>query len=129
MDATLKDRAAATAGTQAKIKSIEAIAVKLPMVKPMKMAGVLIKALEEANDVIRKDPAKAAAIYLKVEPSKLLDEAKVTAMLKAMPDDFGVALHGVKTLADFMGRTGGLKNIPAKWQDVVVPELASSASN
>ena len=94
-----------------------------------KMAGVLIKALEEANDVIRKDPAKAAAIYLKVEPSKLLDEAKVTAMLKAMPDDFGVALHGVKTLADFMGRTGGLKNIPAKWQDVVVPELASSASN
>jgi NitT/TauT family transport system substrate-binding protein len=94
-----------------------------------KMAGVLIKALEEANDIIRKDPAKAAAIYLKVEPSKLLDEAKVTAMLKAMPDDFGTALHGVQTLADFMGRTGGLKNIPAKWQDVVVPDLANTASN
>lgn len=94
-----------------------------------KMAAVLIKALEEAGDIIRKDPNKAAQIYLKVEPSKFLDEAKVEAMLKAMPDDFGTALHGVKTLADFMGRSGGLKTIPAKWQDVVVPELAGSASN
>ena len=94
-----------------------------------KMAGVLIKALEEAGEVIRKDPAKAASIYLKVEPSKFFDEAKIEAMLKTMPDDFGVALHGVKTLADFMSRTGGLKTPVAKWQDVTVPDLANTPSN
>ncbi len=94
-----------------------------------KMAGVLIKAIDEASDMIRRDPAAAARIYLKVEPSKLLDEAKVEAMLKAMPDDFGTAVHGVKTLADFMGRIGGLKTIPAKWQDVFVAEAHGSASN
>ena len=94
-----------------------------------KMAGVLIKALEEAGEVIRKDPARAAAIYLKIEPSKFFDEAKVEAMLKTMPDDFGVALHGVKTLADFMSRTGGLKTPVAKWQDVTVPDLANTPSN
>jgi len=94
-----------------------------------KMAGVLTKAIDEASDMIRKDPAAAARIYLKAEPSKLLDEAKVEAMLKAMPDDFGTAVHGVKTLADFMGRIGGLKTIPAKWQDVFVAEAHGSASN
>jgi NitT/TauT family transport system substrate-binding protein len=94
-----------------------------------KMAGVLIKTIEEASDFIRKNPAAAAKIYLKAEPSKLLDEAKVEAMLKAMPDDFGAAAYGVKTLADFMGRIGGIKTIPAKWQDVFVPEAHASASN
>lgn len=94
-----------------------------------KMAEVLTKAIDEASDMIRKDPKKAAEIYLKVEPSKLLDEARVEAMLKSMPDDFGSAVYGVKTLADFMGRIGGIKNIPAKWSDVFVPSLHASASN
>ena len=55
MDTTLKDRAAATAGTQAKIKSIEAIAVKLPMAKPMKMAGVLIASADNVLVRIETD--------------------------------------------------------------------------
>ena len=55
MDASLKDRAAATAGTQAKIKSIEAIAVKLPMAKPMKMAGVLIASADNVLVRIETD--------------------------------------------------------------------------
>jgi NitT/TauT family transport system substrate-binding protein len=94
-----------------------------------KMADVLIKAIDEASDIIRKDPKKAAEIYLKAEPSKLLDQTRVEAMLKSMPDDFGTAVYGVKTLADFMGRVGGIKNIPAKWSDVFVPALHASASN
>ena len=94
-----------------------------------KMSAVLSAAITEASDLIRKDPKKAADIYLKTEPSKLLDEAKVEAMLKAMPDDFGVEVYGVKTLADFMGRTGGLKNIPAKWQDVFVADAHATKSN
>ena len=55
MDTTLKDRAAAIAGTQAKIKSIEAIAVKLPMAKPMKMAGVLIASADNVLVRIETD--------------------------------------------------------------------------
>jgi NitT/TauT family transport system substrate-binding protein len=94
-----------------------------------KMADVLIKAIDEASDIIRKDPKRAAEIYLKVEPSKFLDQARVEAMLKSMPDDFGTPVYGVKTLADFMGRVGGIKNIPAKWSEVFVPALQASASN
>jgi NitT/TauT family transport system substrate-binding protein len=50
-------------------------------------------------------------------------------MLKALHDDFGVEVTGVKTLADFMGRIKGLKRIPASWQDVFLPVIADTASN
>jgi NitT/TauT family transport system substrate-binding protein len=92
------------------------------------VAGVMIKALEEAAGLIRNDPRRAAEIYMKVEPSKLLDVDKVAAMLKAMPDDFGVAVHGVKAYADFMARRGGLKNVPPSWKEVF-PLIASSPSD
>ena len=83
-----------------------------------RLIPVLIAAVQEAADFIRKDPKGAAEIYLKVEPSKMLDELKVEAMLKSMPDDFGTQVHAVKAYADFMGHTGGLKNVPASWNDV-----------
>lgn len=93
-----------------------------------KVAGAMIKALEEAAALIRRDPRRAAEIYMKVEPSKLLDVDTVAAMLKAMPDDFGVAVHGVKAYADYMARHGALKNVPASWKDVF-PLVAGTASN
>ncbi len=94
-----------------------------------KMAEVMVKALREAGDVIRNDPQKAAEIYLKVEPSKVLDVARVTAMLQTEKDDFGVEVSGVKAVADFMGRIGGLKRVPASYKDVFLPVLADTNSN
>jgi NitT/TauT family transport system substrate-binding protein len=94
-----------------------------------KMAEVMVKAITEASNIIKNEPQKAAEIYLKVEPSKTLDVAKTTAMLKSMPDDFGVSVYGVKTVADFMGRVGGLKNIPTSFKDVFLPVIAETKSN
>jgi NitT/TauT family transport system substrate-binding protein len=93
-----------------------------------KVAEVMIKALDEAAALIRTDPNRAAEIYMRVEPSKLLDTHKVAEMLKAMPDDFGVAVHGVKAYADSMARAGGLKNVPATWRDVF-PLIGGTSSN
>lgn len=45
----------AQAATQARIKSIEAIAVRLPMAKPMKMAGVLIASADNVLVKIETD--------------------------------------------------------------------------
>jgi NitT/TauT family transport system substrate-binding protein len=94
-----------------------------------KMADVMVKAISEATQMIKNDPQKAAEIYLKVEPSKTLDVAKVSAMLKTMPDDFGVEVYGVKQVADFMARIGGIKNVPASFKDVFLPAIASTKSN
>jgi NitT/TauT family transport system substrate-binding protein len=93
-----------------------------------KLIPVLIAAFNEAADYIRKDPKGAAEIYLKIEPSKMLDKPKVDAMLNSMPDDFGTEVHAVKAYADFMGRTGGLKNVPASWSDVF-PAIKDTKSN
>ena len=93
-----------------------------------KLVPVLIAAFNEAADYIRKNPKGAAELYLKTEPSKMLDEPKVEAMLKAMPDDFGTEVHAVKAYADFMGRTGGLKNVPASWSEVF-PAIKDTRSN
>lgn len=94
-----------------------------------KMAEVMVKALREAADIIRNNPEKAAEIYLKVEPSKVLDVARVTALLKLEKDDFGVEVSGVKATADFMGRVGGLKRVPASYADVFLPVIADTKSN
>lgn len=94
-----------------------------------KIPGIMVAALTEASDFIRANPRKAAEIYLKVEPSKLLDVDKVEAMLKAMPDDFGVAVYGVKATADFMNRVGVLKTVPASFKDVFLAPIQSTASN
>ncbi|MBR1221313.1 ABC transporter substrate-binding protein [Bradyrhizobium sp. U87765 SZCCT0131] len=94
-----------------------------------KMADVMIGAIAEASDLIRNDPAMAASIYLKSEPSKLLDEARVAAILKANPDDFGVAVYGVKQTADFMVRLKLIKTVPASFKDVFAAPIHQTKSN
>jgi len=93
------------------------------------MAGVMVAALKEASDLIKSDPKKAAEIYLKVEPSKYLDAARVEKMLRERPDDFGQEVTGVKALADFMGRIGGLKRVPASYAEVFLPVIKDTKSN
>lgn len=94
-----------------------------------KLAGVITKALAEADDLIRNDPKKAAEIYLKVEPSKTLTAADVEAILKELKDDFGVSVHGVGASARFMQQIGQLKSPPASWKDAFVPSLHNTASD
>lgn len=93
-----------------------------------KMNGVMIAAIAEAADFIRKNPVAAAALYLKIEPSKLLDAAAVEKLLRDTPDEFGPEVYGVKAFGDFMGRIGGIKTIPATFKDVF-PAIADSKSN
>lgn len=93
-----------------------------------KMAAVMAAALTEAGDMIRNEPERAAAIYLKTEPSKVLDQAGVTAMLKEEKGDFGTEVTGVKTLADFMNRLGQLKRVPASYADVFGPSVGAGSN-
>jgi NitT/TauT family transport system substrate-binding protein len=90
-----------------------------------KLAQVVIKALGEAAEIIRKEPRKAAQIYLKFEPSRSLDIKTLEAVLQDMKDDFGSEVHGIDAYASFMGRHGKLKEPPKSWKDVVIPQLAA----
>ena len=94
-----------------------------------KLAGIMVEAIAEAAKLIRDDPRKAAEIYLEFEPSKLMDAAKIEALLKSSPRDFGVEVHGVKAVADFMGRIKAIKTVPASFKDVFSPEIHQTQSD
>ncbi len=91
--------------------------------------GVVEKAMDEAARIIHDDPRRAAQIYLTHEPSDVMNGAAVEAVIRDIKDEFGSAVYGVKTMADFMGRHGELKTVPQSWKDVVAPALANSPSN
>ena len=93
------------------------------------LAEVLGKAIDEAARLIRADPRRATQIYLTHEPSKTFDPATIEAALRENKDEFGSAVHGIQTFADFMGRHGELKNPPQSWKDVVAPALLNSPSS
>ena len=92
-------------------------------------ADVIVKAMDDAARLIHDDPRRAAQIYLTHEPSDVMNGAAMEAVIREIKDEFGSAVYGVKTVADFMGRHGELKAVPQSWKDVAAPALASSASN
>jgi NitT/TauT family transport system substrate-binding protein len=100
-------------------------ATKRSVVAQPKLAQAMIKALGEAAEFIRKEPRKAAQIFLKFEPSRSLDIKTLEAVLQDLKDDFGGEVHGIEAYAGFMGRHGKLKEPPKSWKEVVTPQLAA----
>lgn len=90
-----------------------------------KLAQAVIRALDEAADIVRKQPRRAAQIFLKYEPSRSLDIRSLELVLQDLKDDFGSEVHGIDAYAGFMGRHGKLKRPPKSWKDVVIPQLAA----
>ena len=93
------------------------------------MPEAIEKAMDEAARIIHDDPRRAAQIYLTHEPSDVMNGAAMEAVVRQIRDEFGSAVYGVKTIADFMGRHGELATVPQSFKDVAAPALANSASN
>ena len=84
---------------------------------------VVNAALAEANEFIAKNPRETAQIFLKLENAKL----PVDFIQKLITDpefSFAPAPENVMKIYRFMNRVGALKNLPATWQDLFVPEAA-----
>jgi NitT/TauT family transport system substrate-binding protein len=92
------------------------------------MPEVIGKAMDEAARIIHDDPHRAAQIYLTHEPSGSLNAAATEAVIREIKDEFGSAVYGVQTMADFMGRHGELKSPPKSWKEIVAPALLNSPS-
>jgi len=84
---------------------------------------VVNAALAEANDFIAQNPRETAQIFLKLENAKI----PVDFIQKLISDpefSFAPAPENVMKIYRFMNRVGALKNLPATWQDLFVPEAA-----
>jgi NitT/TauT family transport system substrate-binding protein len=74
-------------------------------------------ALSEAMDIIHKEPRSVAELFLRREPSKLslepiLNIISDERMLYCTPEPTGIMAY-----ADYMSRTGQLKNKLSSWKD------------
>jgi hypothetical protein len=84
-----------------------------------KTIAAFMAALEEANQLIAKDPAAAAKIYLDATKEKFtVDE--IVAMIKAPNVVYSTTPNATMVFADFMVKTGLIKTKPASWK-VLLP--------
>jgi NitT/TauT family transport system substrate-binding protein len=89
-----------------------------------KTIAAFIAALEEANQLIARDPAAAAKIYLDATKEKYgVDE--VVAMIKAPNVVYSTTPNATMVFANFMFKTGLIKTRPASWKEFFFPVVHS----
>jgi NitT/TauT family transport system substrate-binding protein len=87
-----------------------------------KLYKAFLAALEEAITFIHGDKKEVAALWLKAENSKL-DPAFVESIIKDPENVFTTTPQNVMKYAEFMHRTGAIKERPASWKDLFFAEI------
>jgi NitT/TauT family transport system substrate-binding protein len=87
-----------------------------------KVYKAFVDALEEAMELIKRDPQKAAEIYVAEEKSKVPVEA-ILKMIKDPEITFTTAPQNLMKYAEFMNKIGSIEAKPASWKDVFFPEI------
>ena len=87
-----------------------------------KTYAAFMAAYNEANELIKRDPVKAAGIYRKMSRDKAPEEF-IIGMLRNPEIDFDPAPRRLMMLYDFMKKTGRLKTDAGSWKDVFLPEV------
>ena len=88
-----------------------------------------LAALSEAMELIKRDPARAAEIYLSSDKAAGADQATVETVLKDLKSAFTVAPHGVGVFTSFLHRAGIVKHDPSKWNDLFFEEANALQGN
>jgi len=91
--------------------------------KNPKLTAAFIAAEDQAAEMIARDKPWAAHLYNEMAAVKSSDDL-VLRILNDPDTHFTATPEGVMTYADFMARVGTIKQKPARWSDVFVPELA-----
>lgn len=86
-----------------------------------KIMRALWRALEEATDFIKHRPSEAATIYIKLDNSKLAVDA-ITKILADPQVIYSLTPKNVVPFADYMAKSGMLRDKPESWKDLVFPE-------
>ena len=92
-----------------------------------KLMAATLAALEEADGIIRKDPAGAAALYLEMSGDKKSTQAEILAIITDPDTTYATTPRSVMRFATFMHGIGTLKNLPGAWTDIFFPDVASKA--
>jgi NitT/TauT family transport system substrate-binding protein len=85
-----------------------------------RVARAIMAGIEDATNLINRDPKRAAAIYLASEKVNLPVE-EIEKILTDGSTTFSVAPEGIVTYATFMVGQGMLRKVPDSWKDVFFP--------
>jgi NitT/TauT family transport system substrate-binding protein len=88
---------------------------------PLKVKA-LLAALDEASEMVAKDPKAAAEIYLAVTKEKISTE-ELVAVMKDPAAIFSVTPQRSMLYAEYMNRIGMIKTKPANWKDYFFPMI------
>ena len=85
-------------------------------------------ALVEADDIVRRDPMRAARIF-KTLTKSTTPEAELEKMIRQPDAEYSVTPVAVSKFASFMARIGTIKRIPGSWRDLFFPEAQKLAGS
>jgi NitT/TauT family transport system substrate-binding protein len=93
-----------------------------------KTIQAFVAGLDAANDWIKKNPAEAAALYIKAENSKL-EPAFIEAIIRAPDVNFSTTPEGAQKFADFQAKLGIIKQTATSWKEMFQAGLHSKPGN
>ncbi len=88
-----------------------------------KLMKAFVAAVDEASDLIAKNPKEAAEIYLKINKEKTTVDEMV-ALFQTPGAIFQAAPVNSKAYADYMERAGIIKRKAASWKDYFFADIA-----
>jgi len=99
--------------------------VKFQQANP-RLCAAIFGALQDADEIIRKNPGEAAEIYVSLIGEKEISVEDFTDIIGDPDVAFTVAPAGVGRLADFMARIKRIKHHPDSWKDLFFPEAQAT---
>lgn len=87
-----------------------------------------VDALVEAAKLVKADPEQAADIFIRTNRSSI-DRALLLKLLRDPAFDFKVTPEHTFALAEFMHRTGAIRNMPASARDYFFDDPHNAAAN
>ena len=87
-----------------------------------------VAALADAARQIAADPERAADTYIRVNGSKI-DRALLLKILRNPQVQFKTAPQNTLRLAQFMYRTGAIRNEPKSWRDYFFDDPATAGGS
>ena len=87
-----------------------------------------VAALADAARQIAADPERAADTYIRVNASKI-DRALLLKILRNPQVQFKTAPQNTLALAQFMHRTGAIRNEPKSWRDYFFDDPATAGGS
>lgn len=91
--------------------------------------GAVLAALEEANQLIRADSARAARLLIDAADGAGFSEAELVEVLSDPDIAFETTPQNVVKYATFMHSIGSIGEVPGSWRDLFFPEIHDAPGN